>query len=184
MKASAVSHQRSLAKVSGETAAANKAAAMRKAKNTFGIMDQTGAAKGRAEDKTLKSFGLKAEPYKAAKKAAAKPAAKENLIQDITNRFRVTAREARDIVTAVGTLGKAVATPAGSYGSKTKNKAATIVKAAGDVAKQAGETATAATRGRSGTSAIKLNTMARGASGLPKDVEYKTGTKRKQGSKK
>ena len=118
------------------------------------------------------------------KKAAAKPAAKENLIQDITNRFRVTAREARDIVTAVGTLGKAVATPAGSYGSKTKNKAATIVKAAGDVAKQAGETATAATKGRSGTSAIKLNTMARGASGLPKDVEYKTGTKRKPGSNK
>lgn len=117
-------------------------------------------------------------------KMTAKPAAKENLIQDITNRFRVTAREARDIVTAVGTLGKAVATPAGSYGSKTKNKAATIVKAAGDVAKQAGETATAATKGRSGTSAIKLNTMARGASGLPKDVEYKTGTKRKQGSKK
>ena len=121
---------------------------------------------------------------KPTKKMTAKPAAKENLIQDITNRFRVTAREARDIVTAVGTLGKAVATPAGSYGSKTKNKAATIVKAAGDVAKQAGETATAATKGRSGTSAIKLNTMARGASGLPKDVEYKTGTKRKQGSKK
>lgn len=114
----------------------------------------------------------------------AKPKDQKSLIQDITNRFRVTSREARDIVTAVTTLGKAVATPAGNYGSKTKNKAATIVKAAGDVAKQAGETATAATKGKSGTTAIKLNTMARGASGLPKDVEYKTGTKRKQGSKK
>ena len=56
MKVSAASHQKDLAKVAGSTAAANKAAAMRKAKNTFGIMDQTGAAKGRAEKRTLKSF--------------------------------------------------------------------------------------------------------------------------------
>ena len=116
--------------------------------------------------------------------AQMKKTAKPSTVQQVAKRFGITAREARDIATAIGTLGKAVVTPAGSYGSKTKNKAATIVKAAGDVAKQAGETATAATKGRSGTSAIKLNTMARGASGLPKDVEYKTGTKRKQGSKK
>jgi hypothetical protein len=56
MKASARSHQGDLAKISGMTAAAKKAAAMRKAKNTFGIMDQTGAAKGKAERRTLKSF--------------------------------------------------------------------------------------------------------------------------------
>jgi hypothetical protein len=56
MKNSARSHQGDLAKVSGSTAAANKAAAMRKAKNTFGIMDQTGAAKTKAERRTLKSF--------------------------------------------------------------------------------------------------------------------------------
>ena len=35
--------------------------------------------------------------------AKKKAEVKNNLIQDITNRFRVTAREARDIVTAVGT---------------------------------------------------------------------------------
>jgi hypothetical protein len=114
-------------------------------------------------------------------KKAAKPVSG---IGAVAKRFGITAREARDIATAVTTLGKAVATPAGNYGSKSKNKAATVVKAAGDIAKQAGETYTAATKGRSGTSAIKLKTMSRGASGLPTDVEYKTGTKRKQGGKK
>lgn len=109
---------------------------------------------------------------------------KPSTVQQVAKRFGITAREARDIATAVTTLGKAVVTPGANYGSKSKNKAATVVKAAGDVAKQAGETFTAATRGRSGTAAIKLNTMSRGASGLPKDVEYKTGGKRKQGSKK
>jgi len=121
------------------------------------------------------------------KKAAAKPAAKKaapSTVQQIAKRFNITAREARDIATAVTTLGKAAITPPGNYGSRAKNKGATIVKAAGDVAKQVGETYTAATKGKSGTSAIKLKTMVRGASGLPKDVEYKTGLKRKQGSKK
>lgn len=112
------------------------------------------------------------------------PAPKKNSMSNITKRFGITAREARDIATAVGTLGKAVATPARNYGSKIKNKPATIIKTAGDIAKQAGETVTAATKGRSGTSAIKLKTMTRGASGLPTDVEYKTGKKRKQGGKK
>ena len=102
----------------------------------------------------------------------------------VAKRFGVTAREARDIATAVGTLGKAVVTPGGNYGSARKGKGATIIKTAGDIAKQAGETYTAATKGKSGTSAIKLNTRARSTSGMPKDVEYKTGTKRKQGSKK
>ena len=114
----------------------------------------------------------------------AKPKDKESVIQDITNRFRVTAREARDIVTAVTTLGKAVVTPEKNYGSLRKNKSATIVKTVGNIAKQAGETYTAATKGKSGTTAIKLNTMSRGASGMPRDVEYETGKKRKQGSKK
>ena len=109
---------------------------------------------------------------------------RSNPLDAVAKRFGITAREARDIATAVTTLGKAAVTPAGNYGSKSKNKAATIVKAAGDVAKQAGETYTAATKGKSGTAAIKLKTMTRGASGLPKDVEYKTGGKRKQGSKK
>ena len=56
MKNSARSHQGDLARVAGSTAAANKATAMRKAKNTFGIMDQTGAAKSKAIARTKKSF--------------------------------------------------------------------------------------------------------------------------------
>jgi hypothetical protein len=116
----------------------------------------------------------------AAKKAAAKP----STVQQVAKRFGITAREARDIATAVTTLGKAVVTPGGDYGSARKGKGATIIKTAGDIAKQAGETYTAATKGRSGTSAIKLNTLSRKTSGMPNDVEYKTGTKRKQGSKK
>lgn len=55
-KTSARSHQNDLAEIAGSTAARNKAAAMRKAKNTWGIMDQTGAAKSKAIAKTLKSF--------------------------------------------------------------------------------------------------------------------------------
>jgi hypothetical protein len=102
----------------------------------------------------------------------------------IAKRFGVTAREARDIATAVGTLGKAVVTPGSRYGSTAKNKGATIIKTTGDIAKQVGETYTAAKKGKSGTSAIQLKTMSRGASGLPSDVEYKTGSKRKPGSKK
>jgi hypothetical protein len=38
----------------------------------------------------------------------AKPEDKKSIIQDITNRYRVTAREARDIVTAISTLGRTV----------------------------------------------------------------------------
>jgi hypothetical protein len=37
----------------------------------------------------------------------AKPKDKKSLIQDITNRYRVTAREARDIVTAISTTARA-----------------------------------------------------------------------------
>ena len=114
------------------------------------------------------------------KTAAAKP----STVQQVAKRFGITAREARDIATAVTTLGKAAVTPSSVYGSRTKNKGATIVKTAGDIAKQAGETFTAATKGKSGTSAIKLETKRRGASGMPSDVEYKMGGKRKQGSKK
>jgi hypothetical protein len=127
------------------------------------------------------------------KKTAAKPAApkasakkvvdKKSLAQDITNRYSVTAREARDIVTAVISGAKAIVTPSGSFGGAPK-KPATLVRVAGDIAKQAGETYTAATKGKPGTSAGKLKTMIRGDSGLPADVQYYEGTKRKKGSKK
>lgn len=72
----------------------------------------------------------------------AKPKDKTSLIQDITNRYRVTAREARDIVTAVGT--HMVTTGPVQYRSdKIKNK--------GSVYKQIGETVKAAATGEKGT---------------------------------
>jgi hypothetical protein len=113
-----------------------------------------------------------------------KPKPSASTVSAIAKRLGVTAREARDIATSINTLGKAIATPGSRYGSTAKNKGATIIKTAGDIAKQAGETYTAAKKGKSGTSAIQLKTMSRGASGLPSDVEYKTGSKRKPGSKK
>jgi hypothetical protein len=87
------------------------------------------------ESKTqLKKSGPAKPVYKAG--------AKENLIQDITNRFRVTAREARDIVTAVANVGKSAQVGRGS--NMTKN-------ALGNLAKQVGETGRAAATGRKGT---------------------------------
>jgi hypothetical protein len=56
----------------------------------------------------------------------AKPKDKKSVIQDITNRYRVTAREARDIVTAISTLGRTVVDKninrAGVYNTTKKGK--------------------------------------------------------------
>ena len=73
---------------------------------------------------------------------------KKSLAQDITNRYRVTAREARDIITAVGSLGKA------SVLRETGDTSA-MKKAAKDVVKQVKETGKAAMTGKKGTSAAK-----------------------------
>ncbi len=64
---------------------------------------------------------------------------KESLIQDITNRFSVTAREARDIVTAVST-----ATTSASSGFQEKESLK-------NVARQVKETVKAAKTGKKGT---------------------------------
>ena len=55
-KTSAASHQKDLAKMSGMTAAKKKAAELKKAKQKLGVLDATGAAKTKAEKRTLKSF--------------------------------------------------------------------------------------------------------------------------------
>ena len=68
----------------------------------------------------------------------AKPKDKKSLIQDITNRYRVTAREARDIVTAVGTL---VESP----------NVGKVKQGVSNLKKQVAETASAATKGKKGT---------------------------------
>jgi hypothetical protein len=69
----------------------------------------------------------------------AKPKDRASLIQDITNRFSVTAREARDIVTAVST-----ATTSASSGFQEKESLK-------NVARQVKETVKAAKTGKKGT---------------------------------
>jgi hypothetical protein len=73
-----------------------------------------------------------------------KAGAKENLIQDITNRFRVTAREARDIVTAVSTA--VSSRNVGGGGNKFAVK---------DIKTQIKEVGTAALTGKKGTTAAQ-----------------------------
>ena len=78
-----------------------------------------------------------------------KSAAKDNLIQDITNRFRVTAREARDIVTAVGTVVGAATSKDITYNKGSRAKA--VSAAAKNLGTQVKETGVAATTGKKGT---------------------------------
>ena len=56
MSQSAKSHQKDLAKMSGMTAAKKKLVELKKAKQRLGVLDATGAAKTKAEKRTLKSF--------------------------------------------------------------------------------------------------------------------------------
>ena len=125
----------------------------------------------------------------------AKPKDKKSIIQDITNRYRVTAREARDIVTAISTLGRTVVDKninrAGVYDVTKKGKSvspgmnASGTRAAGvrNLAKQVGEVYTAATKGKSGTKSGKIKSY-KNKAGQTTSEAYQTPTKRKQGSKK
>ena len=92
----------------------------------------------------------------------AKPKDKASLIQDITNRFKVTSREARDIITAVGTLSTVSNKNQGSKANK-------------NIVKQIKETAVAAATGKKGTSSDQA-TMKKFKN---KPNTYTSGTKRK-----
>jgi hypothetical protein len=87
----------------------------------------------------------------------AKPKDQKSLIQDITNRYTVTAREARDIVTSVGTFLKTVQNVKPSQGGGTPTvQSMNAIKAAGsDIKKQIKETGSAAISGKKGTTAAQ-----------------------------
>ena len=128
---------------------------------------------------------------------------KMNPLEKVAKRFGVTAREARDIATAVSTLGRTVTdknvrnnpdmditkrgkrTTDGPYKSpgRTYDIKELRTKAGRNLAKQVGEVYTAATKGKSGTKSAKIKTT-RGKSGGLENIKYATETKRKQGSKK
>jgi Flp pilus assembly protein TadG len=129
----------------------------------------------------------------AAKKAAAKP----STVQQVAKRFGITAREVRDIATAVSTAARAV-TGAGNPDTRKdfpvnvrkRDKVVGRVTpgdvkslAAKNLAKQVGEVYTAATKGKSGTQSAKLTSI-KEKTGRTRAVVLDTPTKRKQGSKK
>jgi hypothetical protein len=87
----------------------------------------------------------------------AKPKDQKSLIQDITNRYTVTAREARDIVTSVGTFLKTVQNvkPSQGGGAPTSKSMRAINAAGSDIVKQIKETGSAAVSGKTGTTAAQ-----------------------------
>ena len=120
---------------------------------------------------------------------------KMNPLEKVAKRFGVTAREARDIATAVSTLGRSVV----DKNVTTKNmdvmkrgkkvdyvfdKKELRSRAGRNLAKQVGEVYTAATKGKSGTKSAKIKSVKTPKSGYVQDTRYATETKRKQGGKK
>jgi hypothetical protein len=116
---------------------------------------------------TAKSTGgnVRNQPMK--EMTPVKKAAKESLIQDITNRFRVTAREARDIVTAVGTAAQAATSSNNPQSKGPANK---------NVVKQIKETAMAAATGKKGTTSDSVPVSGKMTSQYT--GRYKRGTQR------
>ena len=98
-------------------------------------------------------------------------------IGQIAKRAGITARELRDVVTAVGSAATAV--------RKSPQEGMPVKKIVGNVAKQVKEVGTAATKGKKGTTAIKVkpnkpSQEARKASGNTGYVTYNvTGSKKR-----
>ena len=91
-------------------------------------------------------------------------------LKEITKRFGITAREARDIATAVGSAAQAV--------RKSPQEGMPVKKIVKGVAKQVKEVGTAATKGKKGTTAIQVkpnesSQSARKAAGNKGFVTYK-----------
>jgi hypothetical protein len=115
---------------------------------------------------------------------------KMNPLEKVAKRFGVTAREARDIATAVSTLGRSVANQDQFTGARKRGKGLPSLDpierrklAAKNLAKQVGEVYTAATKGKSGTKSAQLKSK-KDERGLTKEVRLVLPTKRKQGGKK
>jgi len=104
--------------------------------------------------------------------------AKKNTLGAVAKRFGITAREARDIATAVGTVGKSVL--------KSPQEGISPRKAVKNLKKQVKEVGQAAIKGKKGTSSKQLQPnptslsqfQSRGGKGYVA-YEYKKGKKRK-----
>jgi hypothetical protein len=120
---------------------------------------------------------------------------KMNPLEKVAKRFGVTVREARDIATAVSTLGRSVVDKnvttknmdvmkRGKYVDYVFDKKELRSRAGRNLAKQVGEVYTAATKGKSGTKSAKIKSVKTPKSGYVEKTRYVTETKRKQGRKK
>jgi hypothetical protein len=121
--------------------------------------------------------------------------AKPSTIAQVAKRFNITAREVRDIATAVSTAARTVVDPnvrqAGVSGvmKKGMNVGGRVTpsevkaKAGRNIAKQIGEVYTAATKGKSGTKSAKIKSV-KNRAGDTIAEKYKLETKRKKGSSK
>lgn len=94
---------------------------------------------------------------KPAYKAGARSKAGASTVAAVAKRFGVTAREARDIATAVGNIGAVVRdqSKTGALGGVKKQLGAAVK----EVKKQVGETAKAATSGKKGTPSKQYMTL-------------------------
>jgi hypothetical protein len=99
----------------------------------------------------------KSGPAKPAYKAGARSKAGASTVAAVAKRFGVTAREARDIATAVGNIGAIVRdqSKTGALGG-TKKQLGAAVK---EIKKQVGETTKAATSGKKGTPSKQYMTI-------------------------
>ena len=119
--------------------------------------------------------GMKAIQKKLTKpKAAAKPNAVEKLAQNITNRYRVTAREARDIVTAIGTQ---LQTDVGNRERARTGRTESTGPSGKNLIRQVGETVRAAATGKTGTTSDKIKV--KGPLTAQQTLGYEKGKKRK-----
>jgi hypothetical protein len=103
---------------------------------------------------------------------------KKTPIGEVAKRFGITAREARDIATAVGTLGKAAVVTA-QFPGMNKGVAKSAAK---NLVKQVKETGTAAKSGKKGTTSSQALTTSfdkRVGKALPSTAQITKGKKRK-----
>ena len=99
----------------------------------------------------LKKSGAAKPAYKAGAKPAGRSKAGASTVAAVAKRFGVTAREARDIATALGTYGTLKFDPDSKYDRYSTQKIEKA-KAVKNIKKQISETVTAAKTGKKGTS--------------------------------
>jgi hypothetical protein len=106
----------------------------------------TSSAKTAGRAKNVESKLKKAAASKPAAKPAARSKAGASLVSEVAKRYKITAREARDIATALGTAAQSTRNP-----NTLANRSATKM-----VVKQVKEAAVAAATGKKGTTSPRL----------------------------